>query len=149
MPVQHVREPGWSPTGSLGQTDGQQAALNSQSVGFPSGVNVWCDLEGVANGAAASDVINYCTSWYDAVQTANFVPGLYVGSSAILDDQQLYGLPFEHYWRSQSNVPDIPNRGYQLIQLYPSLTINYISVDVDVTQNDYEGGQALWLMQAS
>src|SRR6266851_2973147 len=46
MPVQHVRKPGWSPTASLGQEDGQNAASNAQDVGFPAGVNVWCDLEG-------------------------------------------------------------------------------------------------------
>lgn len=148
MPVQHVRTSGWSPTESLGQQDGQQAVANAQQVGFPTGVNIWCDLEGVNTAAVASDVLAYCNAWYDAVQNAGFIPGLYVGSSAILNGQQLYSLPFQHYWQSQSIVPELPARGYQLIQLYPTLTLNGISVDVDVTQNDHAGGQAQWLVQS-
>src|SRR5579864_2068966 len=79
MAVQHVRASGWSPTESLGQQDGTNAAKNATSVGFPAGVNVWCDLEGVQDGAAAQDVIDYCNAWHDAVQKGGFVPGLYVG----------------------------------------------------------------------
>lgn len=40
MPVQYVRNRGWLPNGALGQQDGQNAAVNAQNVGFPSGVNV-------------------------------------------------------------------------------------------------------------
>ncbi len=61
---------------------------------------------------------------YEAVKAAGYLPGLYVGGGALLSGEQLYSLPFEHYWRSQSRVPDIPNRGYQLIQLFPSIKIN-------------------------
>src|SRR5229473_8033649 len=43
MPVQHVRKPAWLPSGSLGQQYGQDAATNAQNVGFPAGVNVWCE----------------------------------------------------------------------------------------------------------
>jgi hypothetical protein len=145
MPVQHVRRQGWSPTQALGQQYGQSAAANAQSVGFPTGVNVWCDLEGVNPAAAPDDVIAYCEAWYQAVNAAGFIPGIYVGASAILTGQQLFDLSFEHYWRSQSRVPEIPTRGYQLQQLYPSISINGIAVDIDITQNDNSGGQAQWL----
>ena len=145
MPVQHVRKLGWSPTQSLGQQDGQDAVANAQDVGFPAGVNVWCDLEGASDTAQPQDVIDYSQAWYDAVNVAGYVPGLYVGAGAILTGQQLYDLPFEHYWRSQSRVPDIPNRGYQVVQLMPPIQINGISVDIDIVQNDKKGGQAQWL----
>lgn len=147
MPVQHVRAPGWSPTGDLGQQDGGAAATNAAAAGFPAAVNVWCDLEGVASGTAAQDVIDYCQAWFDAVAAGGFLPGLYVGAQVILSGQQLLDLPFQHYWRSQSNVPDIPDRGYQMVQLFPSVTVNGIGIDVDVTQTDQEGGQAQWLVQ--
>jgi hypothetical protein len=147
MPVQHVRAPGWSPTGSLGQQDGTAAASNAGLVGFPPGVNVWCDLEGVDSATEAQAVIDYCQAWHEAVDAAAFVPGLYVGSQAILTGQQLFALPFQHYWRSQSRVPDIPTRGYQMIQFFPSVTVNGIAIDVDVIQTDEEGGQAQWLTQ--
>lgn len=145
MPVQHVRKAGWLPNGALGQQYGEDAAANTESVGFPAGTNVWCDLEGAGSAAGAQDVIDYCTAWFAAVDAAGFVPGLYVGSAAVLTGPQLYSLPFQHYWKSQSRVPDVPTRGYALVQLFPSLTANGIGIDVDFAQNDNEGGQVHWL----
>jgi len=149
MPVQHTRARGWPPSQSLGQQYGQSAAANAQSIGFPVGVNVWCDLEGVNATAQAQDVIDYCEAWYQAVNAAGYVPGIYVGGGAVLTGRQLYDLPFEHYWRSQSNVPDIPTRGYQLLQLLPSFSVNGAEVDMDVAQNDKQGGHPLWLRVSS
>jgi hypothetical protein len=42
-------------------------------------------------------------------------------------------------------VPEIPSRGYQLIQLTPSIEINGVEVDIDIAQDDKKGGQAQWL----
>ena len=145
MAVQHVREAGWLPNGTLGGQDGQNVVVNALGVGFPPGVTIWCDLEGVASTATAQDVIDHCTAWFNAVNSAGFLPGLYVGANAILTGQQLYDLPFQHYWRSQSEVPDIPVRGYQLLQFFPSTTANGIGIDLDIVQTDREGGQAQWL----
>jgi hypothetical protein len=150
MPVQHVRNYPWSPNQILGQQDGQNAAANAQSVGFPSGVNVWCDLEDVVSTAQPQEVAAHCQAWYQAVQEAGYVPGLYVGANPLLTGQQLYeDLSFQHYWRSASDVPPIPNRGYQLQQLFPSISINGVGIDVDVAQNDKLGGQAQWLRVSS
>ena len=149
MPVQHVRKVGWLPNGTLGQQYGEDAAANAETVGFPAGVNVCCDLEGAGGTASAQDVIDYCAAWFDAVDGAGYVPGLYVGAAAVLTGPQLYSLAFQHYWRSQSGVPDVPTRGYALIQLFPSVTANGIGIDVDFTQNDNEGGRALWLRISS
>jgi hypothetical protein len=144
MPVQHFRTAS-SPNQSLGRQDGQNATANAQSVGFPAGVNLWCDLEGVDPAAQAQDVIAYCEAWYQAVNAAGYVPGLYVGAGALLTGQQLYDLSFQHYWQSASIVPDIPTRGYQLLQLWPPISINGVWIDLDVAQNDNLGGQAQWL----
>jgi hypothetical protein len=146
MPVQHVRNSGWLPTDNLGQQDGTNAANNTNSVGFPPGVNLWCDLEGVASSATAQDVINYCNCWYNAVAAAGYVPGLYVGANPGLSGQQLYDLPFQHYWQSASQVPAIPVRGYQMVQTLVQGAVNGIGIDQDNTQTDAEGGQALWLV---
>lgn len=145
MPVQHVRRPGWLPSQDLGEQYGQDAATNAQNVGFPIGVNIWCDLEGVSAQAAQQDVIDYCEAWYEAVDSAGYIPGLYVGAGARLTGQQLYDMRFQHYWRSQSEVPDIPKRGYQLLQLFPSIQLNGLLIDLDVAQNDSERGAAQWL----
>jgi hypothetical protein len=148
MPVQHVRKPGWSPSALLGQRDGQNAATNAQQVGLPPGVNVWCDAEGVSSAATPQDVIDYCQAWHSAVEIADYIPGLYVGCDTKLTGEQLRDLSFQHYWRSQSSVPEIPHRGYQIIQLFPSISAVGIAIDLDVTQTDREGGQAQWLRLA-
>jgi hypothetical protein len=76
MPVQHVLDPLWSPSQSLGQEYGQNAAANTQTIGFPPGVNVWCDLEAVNPATNAQDVVDYCRAWYQAVDSSEYVPGL-------------------------------------------------------------------------
>ncbi len=145
MPVQHVRKQAWSPNQGLGQQDGQEAVGNAETVGFPDRVSLWCDLERVNRSTQPQDVIDYCEAWYQAVSAAGYTPGLYVGAGVLLTSKQLYNLPFQHYWRSQSRVPDIPNRGYQVIQLGPSIRVNGVWIDLDVALNDNEGGSAPWL----
>lgn len=145
MPVQHVRAPGWTPSAQLGTTYGTNAANHAASVGFPAGVNIWLDLEGIEPQTPAQDVIAYCTSWYSCVKAANFLPGIYVGANAILNGQQLYDLPFEHYWQSASSVPVLPARGYQMQQLLSNTPINSISVDKDFIKTDTKGGLPVWL----
>jgi hypothetical protein len=147
--VQHVRRPGWSPGAQLGATDGANAAANAKAVGFPAGVNVWLDLEGVGITVSSQDVIDHCNAWHDAVAAAGFVPGLYVGANSVLDGEQLYDeLSFEHYWKSESKVPELPQRGYQIVQSPVLGLVNGISIDEDLAKADSEGGCALWLIGA-
>jgi len=145
MAVQHVQEPGWSPTATMGTTLGQHAADNAISVGFPPGVNVWLDLEGINAGASAQAVSDYCSAWYTAVNNSGFVPGQYVGANAILDSRQLYDLPFEHYWQSESEVPPVAVRSYQMVQSFVGQPVNGIGIDRDITYIDDEGGVPQWL----
>ncbi|MFJ3368098.1 DUF1906 domain-containing protein [Pseudomonas sp. NPDC086251] len=147
MPVQHVRASGWQPNTALGQEDGSHAVMNTQAIGFPAKVNVWCDLEGVSGAATVDDVANYCNAWYSAVSSAGYLPGLYVGSEAGLTSQQLYDLSFQHYWQSCSTVPVVAVRGYQMVQTFVADPVNGIGIDDDLTQTDSEGGQAQWLIR--
>ena len=148
MAVQHVRLNVWAPTAALGQADGTNAAGNAATIGFPPGVNIWCDLEEVT-GTDPADVIGYCSAWFAAVAAGGFVPGLYVGSNCVLDGRQLYDLPFQHYWKSISAVPQMPARGYQMMQTVVPGLVNGIGIDQNVAQTDGEGGQALWLAAGS
>ncbi|MHC8306387.1 glycoside hydrolase domain-containing protein [Pseudomonas sp. PB3P13] len=148
MVVQHVDNPGWSPSQNAGQTNGNNAAANADTVGLSPGLNVWCDLEGVATSATAQDVIDYCSAWYNSVSAAGYVPGLYVGANAVLNGQQLYDLPFEHYWQSCSEVPAVAVRGYQMVQTFVQNSVNGVGIDDDTTQTDQLGGQALWWTQS-
>lgn len=145
MAVQHVANEGWIPTASLGTSYGSYAATYAaQDAGLPPGMNIWLDLEGVAPGTPAADVIAYCQAWYNAVQAAGYVPGIYVGFGAILTPDQLYNkLSFKHYWRAY-NGPSVATRGYQLVQ-HTQVTVAGITIDPDTTQTDHLGGSVLWL----
>jgi hypothetical protein len=147
MPVQHVRNTGWDPTGTLGTTTGTNAANNAIQVGFPAGVNVWMDLEGVDLSATAANVIAYCNNWFAQVDAVGYVPGIYVGFNAILNGTQLFNdLKFQHYWKAGGSPPDIATRGYQMKQQVPlDQTVNGIGIDKDITQADNLGGTAIWL----
>jgi len=120
MPVQHVEsEDGWVPTGDKGASNGDNAAEDASSIGIPSGVTVWCDLEGVTPETPAQDIIDYCNRWHSAVAAAGFVPGLYVGWHAGLNPNQLYrSLRYTHYWAAYNlNADQAPAvRGVQMRQ---------------------------------
>lgn len=148
MPVQHVAPAGWSPTQTLGTTNGRNAAKHVRDIGFPTGVNVWLDLEGVSSAATHGSVIDYCNAWFAQVGNAGFVPGIYVGARAILTgDELFFRLQTKHYWKSGSTVPAIPQRGYQMIQkIIANDKINGIPIDRNVTQNDALGDAVQWLM---
>jgi hypothetical protein len=151
MIVQHVLDPGWSPTESLGQEYGANAAKFTRQIGVPEGVNVWCDLECVSTSSASSDVAAYCNAWAAEVRAAGYVPGLYIGYEPGLSASQLYDLSFDHYWGAY-NVDGSSKpwpRGYALQQKEGSGgTIGGVSTesyDDDWTETDGEGGTPLWL----
>jgi hypothetical protein len=146
MAVQHVMEAGWVPTLDLGTQLGAAAATNAQAVGFPPGVTVWLDLEGIHGGVGSDDVIAYCNAWFDAVTAVGYEPGVYVGTDCVLSGDELFWrLKTKHYWRSGSSVPDIPNRGYQLVQRASSDVMNGIGIDRDLCLTDALGGTPIWL----
>jgi hypothetical protein len=147
MPVQHVAPAGWVPTEAKGKTNGVNAVSHVNAVGFPAGVNVWLDLEGVAHNAAAEATIDYCNAWFEEVSTAGFVPGIYVGANAILNGDQLYWrLKTRHYWKSGSTVPDIPERGYCMVQrIVNGDVVAGVGIDRNVTKLDNFGNSPLWL----
>ena len=150
MPVQHVARSGWTPSRALGETNGKNAATHARDIGFPAGVNVWLDLEGVKRSATHASVIDYCNAWFAEVADAGFVPGVYVGASAILTGDELFWrLRTRHYWKSGSTVPDIPHRGYQMIQkIIPNDKVDGVEIDRNVTQNDRFGDAVQWLTRS-
>lgn len=152
MVVQHVRDPGWEPSGTLGTSDGKNTRANAYYVGLPAHVNVWLDLEGVSSSVSASDVIDYCNNWYDEISAWGYVPGLYVGANCGLSSYQLYyDLNVAHYWDSNSSSAPTPDvRGFQMYQ-QPETTYtvnsNTIFIDADNVSADNEGGLPQWLYQ--
>jgi hypothetical protein len=148
MPVQHVAREGWSPTKALGATYGKNAAAHALHIGFPPGVNVWLDLEGIKSSTSHGAVIDYCNAWIAEVVSAGFVPGVYVGAKAILTGDELFWrIQTKHFWKSGSKVPDIPQRGYQLIQkiIKGDKLGDDVDIDRDFTVNDNLGQTVVWL----
>ncbi|MES2376265.1 MAG: DUF1906 domain-containing protein [Bacteroidota bacterium] len=153
MAVQHTRNEGWAPTAALGAADGSYAVTYaSQVAGLPPGINLWCDLEVVATGTSAADVIAYCQAWYNAVNAGGYVPGLYVGFGIVLTAAQLYAnLSFQHYWSAYNAETGVHGRGYQLVQ-HDQLPLKSVTPDTsgsffdpNITQADGLGGLPLWL----
>jgi hypothetical protein len=51
-----------------------------------------------------------------------------------------------HFWKSDSRVPEIPHRGYQLIQkIIRHDKIDGVEIDRNLTVNDNFGQSVLWL----
>lgn len=146
MPVQHVPSEHWEPNGGLGSDYGGHAAANADLVGFPAGVCVWCDLEGVVPGVSPQSIIDYCNNWYDAVAAYGYIPGLYVGANCGLNEEQLGNLKFANYWKSESEVPWVPV-GYEMIQEYYPEPVNGIGIDKDMTYIDDQQKAPMWLIK--
>ena len=151
MPVQHVARDGWSPSKALGTVYGRNAAAHSLSIGFPPGMNVWLDLEGAKPSTSHRIVIDYCNAWFAEVASAGFAPGIYIGARAVLTSEEIFWrLQTTHFWRSGSKVPDIPHRGYQMIQkIIKGDKIGSIEIDRNLTVTDNFGQSVLWLSPKS
>jgi hypothetical protein len=147
--VQHVAGApqgldGWIPFGEKGRTYGETAAREAKAIGFPSGMTVWLDLEGVKTGTDDRDVIAYCTEWFDAVNV-EFNPGIYVGWHPGLTGEQISNLPFTSYWRAYNlNHDQYPTRGFQLVQ-HEEQVLGGIKFDPDVASADAHGDRCWFL----
>jgi hypothetical protein len=149
MVVQYVEsEDSWAPSGDKGAKNGEIAGVQAAKVGVPSGVMLWCDLEGVAPKTPAADVIAYCNRWHQAVASAGFLPGLYVGWRCGLNAKQLYEeLRFTHYWAAYNlNADEAPAvRGVQMKQSASKPVDTRAGVGIafqtDVVRTDALGGR--------
>lgn len=150
MVVQHVQNPGWVPTPSMGKEYGAFAAQSCKDIGIPLGTTVWCDLEGVGSerqndGIDPRDVISFLNNWHVQVGVAGYTPGLYVGYDPDLTAEQLYWkLRFEHYWSAYNlNADQVPaKRGVQMKQGVEKVFAG-IRYDPDTIQRDAFGGLPL------
>ncbi len=147
--VQHCPPaPGIIPLKVTGDLWGKNAALFSQSVGIKAGTTVCLDLEDVniTYKDRQQDIIDFCNTWYDQVVKI-YQPCVYVGFNTWLTGDQLYGkLKFQLYWKSFSNVPDIPNRGYSIVQKR-QIIINGIALDPDEMYPDKKGNSPIFMSQ--
>jgi hypothetical protein len=148
MPVTYGLKHGTVPGMTLGKTFGGSSVKHATSAGIVAGTTVWLDLEDCAG--TAQDVIAFVNAWASEVQQGGFMPGLYVGAGALLTSSELYALKVVRYWHSLSRVTDRngalaePGCGWCMYQLYPSITVASVLVDVDYIQQDYRGRLPTW-----
>jgi hypothetical protein len=149
MLVQYVEsEWSWTPSAAKGQRNGSIAATEADGLGFPWGITIWCDLEGIAAGTSSLRIIDYCNRWHEEVSAAGYVPGIYVGYHARLSPLQLYrSLRFTHYWAAYNlNADQYPAvRGVQMKQSQASASAIPSGVGIsfhsDRVMSDVLGGQ--------
>jgi hypothetical protein len=116
--------------------DGAATVAELEALGIPAGATIWLDVESV--NEPATMVIGKINAWANAVSSAGYQPGLYVGAAQPLTAAELYALGVVRYWHSMSSVPT-PSCGFCQLQLYPTVQVAGVSVDIDVIQQDYEG----------
>ena len=142
--VSYSRKKGWIPSASLGTLDAQGACAQARALGIPQGATLQCDLE--TPGGTSQDVIAYGKNEGSFVSNTGFGPGVYVGAGTLLTSAELYALPYNRYVKSCSRVTDRfgniaePECGWVAYQLFPPDLVRVgVEVDLNVTQNDFEG----------
>ena len=114
--VQHVSPEGWDASAMKGTDYGTNAARQVINLGFPAGMSVWCDLEGI--NPNDPDSMAFASAWYHAVDSYNLNPGIYLGWHDLITGKQAYNLPFKSYWSAYNlDGSQFPNpRGVQIRQ---------------------------------
>lgn len=131
--------------------DPAEAIQGMNKAGLPFGTTVFLDVEGLTTPPA--DYIAKLNTWFRAIRSAGFDPGMYVGAGALLHEDELGALACDRYWHSCSDVPRVTNKGtpigYCMRQLRPPNTIlNGVQVDIDVIEEDYRGRVPSWALAA-
>ncbi|MGH3303691.1 MAG: glycoside hydrolase domain-containing protein [Streptosporangiaceae bacterium] len=147
MLYQRVRNPGWRPSGPLGGADGRTAIAKAMAAGYMPKASLFDDLEGI--GASSSETLDYANTKALAL-LATYLPGEYIGFDVPLTGGELFHeLIASCYWRSTSRVPDIPERGYALVQISENVLVAGMNVDVSISCADKLGGRASWMHNAT
>ena len=140
--VQHCPDkPGILPSKELGTEYGSNAAKFAKESGYKEGCIIYLDLEDVNSGYRnrKQEIIDYCNYWYNEVLKAGYIPGIYIGFNVWLTGEELYHkIKYKHYWKSLSKVPNIPNRGYEMIQTAGNPIAGF-SIDVNTVTGDKKG----------
>lgn len=132
--VQHVRNPGWHASSTVGNSDGLACVANAIKAGYVGNPGdqplvTALDLEGLGN--PGSDVIAHAKAWIQVVRSAGYAPLIYVGydsgvTSAGLD---ALGCPTWCDFAPLTSRPR-PAMGHVLHQQRQSMLAG-IQVDVD------------------
>ncbi len=124
------------------------------TLALPQGVTVWLDLEGKkAYDTDPHMLAQKVNMWADAVVSLGYEAGIYVGSPQPFTSAELWSLKVTRYWRAPARVVDRhgaladPNGGWCMAQLWPSIMLGGVWVDVDYIQQDYRGRLPTWVVR--
>jgi hypothetical protein len=124
-----------------------------KALGIPQGCTVWLDLEGPkAFKCPPGELIATINMWADAISSAGYIPGLYVGSPQPLTSGELYGLRVVRYWNALSREADRngalaePSCGWCMWQMHPSVTWGGVWSDVNMIGQDFKGRLPSWVV---
>jgi hypothetical protein len=103
--------------------------------------------EGVKSSSSHAAVIDYCNGWIAEVESAGFVPGVYIGARAILTSEEIFWrLRARHFWRSGSRGSGrSPSRLSADSKIIRNDEIDGVEIDRNLTVNDNFGQSVLWL----
>lgn len=141
---------GFSPVTYADSWDGPKTVAELAALGLPPGIVVWLDIEGIAATLGADYVIGRVNAWAAAVSAAAFIPGLYVGTGALLTSDELEALATYRYWKGLSRIVDRngalaePSSGWCIEQKFPSGTTAGILVDFNIVGTDYKRRPLIW-----
>jgi hypothetical protein len=135
-PVQHSRYSGWDPADHDGEADARVACAHAKAAGYPPGVHMALDLEGIW-GSGLSTIV-FAKGWQHVVLEEGFRAMLYVGYGVPLHPLDLYSLPgFDQYWSDAGNR-DVDVRGCSIHQKQ-SLSLAGVKFDADIVAPDRLG----------
>lgn len=148
MLYQRPRNPGWMPTAELGEVDASVFVAKAERAGYLAGATTWDDIEGIGGTGAAT--VAYANAKAAVLTAAKYGPGGYVGYEVPLTGYELrHSLVVPVYWRSASNVPDVADRGYAVVQIAENISVAGVLVDVSVARADRLGGRPAWMRDRS
>lgn len=148
MLVQHVQQPGWIPSYTLGLEYGTYAASSAVNIGYVSGGTIWCDLEGVKLHEPDQETIDFCNAWVTQVGHAGYTPGFYIGYEPGATGIEFYSKTnVEHFWRAYNGDIIPPTRGFQMAQKTEQIMAG-IHFDPNTVMTDKLGGLPLILAPA-
>lgn len=134
---------GTMPTADLGARMAKAAVARLASLGVPTGVTVFIDLEG--DGRPHTAWIDFANAAGDALSGLGEIAGGYIGEGLGLTSLELFALRVHRYWKGASRVLDRngvlaePTCGWCVVQGFPTDTphASGLTIDVDVLWRDY------------
>lgn len=124
---------------ALATSRAQQAVAFATQIAYPKGATLWLDFESCATSVPAAAA--WINAWARVVEMAGYFPGIYVGAPQPFSSLQLYALlQMMHYWRSESTVPTVAQRGYQVVQEQGNVLCDGVLIDTDRIHMDDLGG---------